>query len=598
MQKAEDILNIYQDRGARGLPLEGAYRQLFKPSLYLRAYGRIYRNDGAMTRGTTPETVDGMSLDKINDIIEALRSERYRWTPVRRTHIPKPKSPGKTRPLGIPTWSDKLLQEVMRSILEAYYEPQFSDHSHGFRPDRGCHTALTQIALVWRGTKWFIEGDIKGCFDNIDHPILLSALRDKIHDNRFLRLVESLLQAGYLENWRYNPTMSGTPQGGIISPILSNIYLNRLDRWVEETLLPAHNHERERKRSPEYVAIQGKLARSRAKGDHEATHELRKQLQRLPSRDPDDPDYRRLRYLRYADDFLLGFVGPKAEAEEIKAKLTMFLRDELKLELSAEKTLITHATQERARFLGYEIHARHADAKHDRRGQRSINGSIGLRIPAEVIDERCKLYMKEGKPIHRTELVNDDDYSIVTQYQGEYRGYVQYYLLAENVAWLRKLRWIMEGSLLRTLANKHKSSVQKIARKYKAKRETEHGPRTCIVVQRERPGKKPLTAHFGGIPLVRKRAAILEDRPTTRYQPARTEVVKRLLAQSCELCEATTDIQVHHVRRLSDLQKRGRKEKPFWVIMLATRKRKTLVLCGRCHRDLHAGRLQRNPDGE
>src|SRR6266849_9619079 len=212
MQNAADVLNAIRERGERGSPLEDVYRQLYKPDLYVRAYGRIYRNAGAMTRGTTRETVDGMSLEKIDNIIEALHFERYRWTPVRRIEIPKPKQPGKTRPLGIPTWSDKLLQEVMRSLLEAYYEPQFSDYSHGFRPERGCHTALTTVQRVWTGTKWFIEGDIRGCFDNIDHTILLSILGETIHDNRFLGLAASLLQAGYLENWDYKPTSSGTPQ--------------------------------------------------------------------------------------------------------------------------------------------------------------------------------------------------------------------------------------------------------------------------------------------------------------------------------------------------------------------------------------------------
>jgi group II intron reverse transcriptase/maturase len=216
MRDAETTLAIIRERGKEGLLLEDVYRRLYNPDLYLRAYGRIYRNAGAMTEGTTDETVDGMSQRKIEDTIELLRNERYRWTPVRRVLIPKKN--GKTRPLGIPTWSDKLLQEVMRSILEAYYEPQFSTHSHGFRPERGCHTALREIFCTWSGTVWFIEGDIKGCFDNIDHSILLSILRERIHDNRFLNLVTNLLKAGYLEQWTYRPTLSGTPQGGIVAP--------------------------------------------------------------------------------------------------------------------------------------------------------------------------------------------------------------------------------------------------------------------------------------------------------------------------------------------------------------------------------------------
>jgi group II intron reverse transcriptase/maturase len=216
MRKAEAVLDIIRNRGSKGLHLEDVYRQLFNPALYLEAYARIYRNDGAMTRGVTRETVDGMSPRKIETIIDLVRQERFRWTPVRRTYIPK--SNGKKRPLGIPTWSDKLLQEVMRRLLDAYYEPQFSDLSYGFRPGRGCHTALYRIYKSWKGVKWFIEGDIKGCFDNIDHEVLLSILHEKVHDGRFIELIRGLLQAGYLDKWDYRPTWSGTPQGGVIAP--------------------------------------------------------------------------------------------------------------------------------------------------------------------------------------------------------------------------------------------------------------------------------------------------------------------------------------------------------------------------------------------
>ncbi len=215
MQNAETVLDVLRERGRRGLPLDRLYRQLFNPQLYLLAYGRLYSNKGAMTPGATGETVDGMSLRKIEVIIEALRDERYRWSPVKRIHIPKKN--GKTRPLGLPPWSDKLVGEVVRLLLEAYYEPTFSDLSHGFRPGRGCHTALRHVADTWTGTTWFIEGDVADCFGSFDHQIMLSTLAQRIHDGRFLRLMRNMLEAGYLEDWVWNATLSGVPQGSLCS---------------------------------------------------------------------------------------------------------------------------------------------------------------------------------------------------------------------------------------------------------------------------------------------------------------------------------------------------------------------------------------------
>jgi group II intron reverse transcriptase/maturase len=294
-----------------------------------------------MTPGADAETADGMTLAKIGRIIDALRHERYRFKPVKRVYIPK--KDGKQRPLGLPSWSDKLVGEVVRLLLEAYYEPQFSDHSHGYRPGRGCHTALREVAVTWTGTTWFIEGDISRCFDELDHRVMLETLGEKIHDNRFLRLVSQMLRAGYLEDWVWNATLSGAPQGGVLSPCLSNIYLDRLDKFVETVLMPGYTRGVRRRRSAAYNRVKSATARARSSGDPAAVRALRKQLHSLPSADPVDPGYRRLRYVRYADDILLGFAGPRAEAEEIKRRLAQFLREELKLELSEHKTLITHA---------------------------------------------------------------------------------------------------------------------------------------------------------------------------------------------------------------------------------------------------------------
>ncbi len=395
MRSSEKVLGILRDRGKRGVPVDDLYRQLYNPSLYLRAYGRIYANDGAMTPGSTPESADAMSLAKIFKIIDDLRHERYRWTPVRRTHVKKKN--GTLRPLGLPTWSDKLLQEVIRSLLEAYYEPQFSEASHGFRPQRGCHTALSQIQHTWKGTHWFIEGDIKACFEQLDHQVLLKILAEKIHDNRFLRLIKHLLQAGYLEEWRYHTTLSGAPQGGIVSPILSNIYLDQLDHFIETTLIPQYTRGLKRKENPAYSRYKYQIAMARKKGEHRQAHKLLRMAQQLPSRDPNDPSYRRLRYIRYADDMLLGFSGTRAEAVQIKHQLATYLRETLRLELSQEKTLITHARTQAARFLSYDIGAQHCNEKLAGDGYRHVNATIGLRVPKDVVKKKISLYQRGGK---------------------------------------------------------------------------------------------------------------------------------------------------------------------------------------------------------
>jgi group II intron reverse transcriptase/maturase len=578
MQNAETVLGVLRERGRRGLPCNELYRQLFNPHLYLVAYGRLYSNHGAMTPGVDGETVDGMSRAKIGRIIDAMRHERYRFRPARRVYIPKKN--GKLRPLAVATWSGKLVSELVRLLLEAYYEPTFSDRSHGFRPGRGCHTALSEVAATWTGTTWFIEADIAQCFDRLDHGVMLEALGEKIHDNRFLRLIRNMLQAGYLEDWQWNATFSGAPQGGVASPVLSNVYLDRLDKFVETELIPQYTRGKKRRLHPAYKEVINALKRAWYRGDRAAVRKLRQQQRSLPSRDPYDPDYRRLRYVRYADDQLLGYAGPKAEAEQIKQRLARFLRDDLKLELSEEKTLITHARTGAARFLGYEIIAQHAAER------RNVNGVIGLRVPTDVINAKCAPYRKLGKPEARTRLVNEDDHAIVATFGAEYRGLVNYYLLAGDVSRLNRVRWVMETSLLKTLACKHHSTVSKMAARYKTTIDTPYGPRTCLQARVERTGRNPLTATFGGIPLKRQRHAVVIDRKPPPGVIRRSELVQRLRAGRCEMCAHTGEVEAHHVGKLAHLSRPGQPQPP-WAALMARRRRKTLVVCVACHDAIH-----------
>ena len=587
MRTAQTILTVIQTRGNQKLPLEKLYKMLFNKELYLIAYSRLYANKGAMTKGVTEETVDGMSIKKIDKLIDDIRHERYKWSAVRRVHIPKKN--GKTRPLGIPTWSDKLLQEVLRLILEAYYEPQFNGSSHGFRPNRGCHTALSEIQ-TWKGTKWFIEGDISKYFDTINHEVLLQTLSQSIHDNRFIRLISGLLEAGYLEDWKYGKTLSGTPQGGIISPLLANIYLNTFDNWVENVMIPKYNKGKKQKANSEYSRLSRKIEKHTKSGDFKTARKLKIERRNYPSINTQDCNYRRLRYIRYADDFILGFTGSKHEAEEIKAEIGAFLKSELKLDLSEEKTLITHASTESARFLGYDVKVQMANDYIDPTGRRGVNGVIGLFVPSSVIDKKCVEYMKNGKTIHRGKLLHDDDFSIVRTYQSEYSGVVQYYILAQNVSWLSRLFWIMQGSLLKTLACKNRSSMMKMKNKYASETTDSKTGKTlkCLKVVIERENKKPLVAQFGGISLSHQKHAVIDDTPY-KVWGGRTELVKRLLADTCEICGSSEDVAVHHIRKLADLKTKGKKEKPIWVQMMATRRRKTLVVCQNCHVAIHNG---------
>jgi len=299
--------------------------------------------------------------------------------------------------------------------------------------------------------------------------------------------------------------------------------------------------------------------------------------------------------VRYADDFVLGFIGTRAEAEKIKDQLKKFLADTLRLELSEEKTLITHAITEHARFLGYELSAMHADTKITN-GRRSVNGGIKLRMPLSFLTAHGDLFGTWEHPTHRSELINDSDFDIIVKYQSQLRGYYEYYALAENVCSLHKLKRIMEVSLLKTLAGKHKSSVQKMVDKYKTTHRGPDGPRKCIELVIERPDKKPLIARFGGIALKRNHKAVLKDEPQIIFNQ-RNELIQRLLADECEACGSTQNVEVHHIRKMADVQKSGRKEKPDWVILMSARRRKTLVLCRKCHDDVHAGRpLRTRPD--
>jgi len=588
---------IHTDRGRRNLKLERVYRELYDLDRFMQAYAKLYRNDGAMTPGVTSETVDGMSVDKMKTIILSLQDGSFEWTPTKRVYIPKKN--GKKRPLGLPTWTDKLVQEVIRSILEPYFEAKFRDSSHGFRPGRGCHTALADCKKRFKGANWFIEGDIKGCFDNIDHDVLLNILRESITDERFLRLISGMLKAGYLEDWTKHETHSGTPQGGVISPLLANVYMHKLDEFVENVLRPRYTRGKNRRTSPAYNRLAKAMLKAKQDGNAELWKRLKLEQRSIPVALHEDTQFRRLSYVRYADDFILSYCGPKAEAEDIKSQIKAFLRNTLKLELSEEKTLITHA-KDTARFLGYDITIMKDDGQmataENRFGtfrKRSINGLVKLTVPWDKIEGKCQEFRHDGKARKRMDQMANEDFSIVAWYGIVFRGIAEYYCMAHDRAHkLAKLKYVMQTSMLKTLAAKHKTSVNVMARKYRVEAYDAASDKMLRAyrVKVERPGKRPLFAQFGGFSLKRQDKEI-NDQPSRNRNSKHTEILERLLADQCENCGSRDGCQVHHVKRISNLVKW--KDRPDWADLMVIRSRKTLVLCRGCHSDLHAGRFVR-----
>ncbi len=599
MQTTNQILQAIRKLGVQRTPLTRVYRCLFNENLYLTAYSKIYSNQGAVTPGTEDDTMDGMSLPRIRNLIELLRCERFQPRPSRRTSVPK-KSGGR-RPLGIPNGSEKLVQEVLRLLLEAYYEPRFRDSSHGFRPERGCHTALKHLKQTFTGATWFIEGDIKGCFDNIDHTVLLNILKRDIQDGRVIALIERFLKAGYVEEWDYHQTYSGTPQGGILSPLLSNIYLHELDRYIEDELIPQYTRGKRRTVHLQYKRISNRIEKARKRGDLETAKRLEQDRRQFPSQDTHDPNYRRLQYCRYADDFILGFIGPKSEAEAIKAKIGAFLRDKLHLEMHDQKTLITHARTQHARFLGYAISIRQSNSKLSQREQtttytRSVNGAIRLGLPWGLAEERAKVYQNNGKVVSERRLVDSSVPHIIHTYQLRFRGLVQYYQYAVDVHELSRLKYAMEIALVKTLAHKLRVSVRKVYRRFHGTLEVEGKQYKTLKVEVDT-GKDIRTYHWGAIPL--KTTKVFQeplndnrhDFEYFQFVEMRSEIVTRLRANQCEICGVSKECEVHHVRKLSDLKKRwqGRPEKPAWVKKMIALRRKTLVVCPICHRKIHNG---------
>ncbi len=596
------LINLTKHSNDKDYKYERLYRLLYNEEMYLVAYQNIYSNEGNLTKGTDNQTIDGMSLKRIEKIINTLKDESYQPKPSRRTY--REKKNGKMRPLGIPSFDDKLLQEVIRMILEAIYEEYFEDTSHGFRPKKSCHTALDKIQKTFTGVKWFIEGDIKGFFDNINHNKMIEILRDRINDERFLRLIRKFLNAGYMENWKFFNTYSGTPQGGIISPILANIYLDKFDKYIKEYI---ETFDKGKKRKPTYEyrknATELEKIRKILKNtiDQNEKNELIKKIRQLekdrvfiPYGEAMDKNYSRLKYVRYADDWLCGVIGSKEDCEKIIRDIKIFLYQKLNLELSEEKTLITNA-QDKARFLSYDIYVRRNNlTKRDKSGRlvRNYTGRIVLEVSAETMKKRLlnygamKLTYHNGKeiwkPTARYHLKDCDDLEILERYNSEIRGFYNYYCIANNSSIINSFKYIMEYSMYKTYATKYRTTKSKIIKKYRINKDfgikykNAKGDEKIRLFYNEGFKRKKEVSYFE-----------VDKVPNGARYFSSTSLIDRLKAGKCENCgKENTKIEIHHVRKLKDL-----KGKDYWETLIISRKRKTLALCLECHKKLHNGKL-------
>ena len=569
---------------------------MYKEDVYILAYERIKSAPGNMTPGSDDTTIDGISMKMIHTIIQEMRTEQFQFKPVRTVYIPK--ANGKKRKLGIPSTRDKIVQEVIRLILEGIYDSPngayFHETSHGFRPNRSCHTALREIRGKWPAINWFLEGDIQSCFDAIDHGVLVTLLRKKIRDERFLNLIWKLLRAGYLDlqEARQN-SLTGTPQGGLASPILANVYLHELDEKVEEIRLRLERGGKRKHRNPLHRKLSGQKERLVKKGATrtKAFRELIRQIRSIPAVDVNDPNFIRIKYLRYADDWLIGICGPRTLAVQVKEELKTFLGQHLKLTLSEEKTQITHARKEQARFLGTRLAIgregiQRVVTTHNGSGRPIKRRSTGSEIvmTAPKSDLIKKLHTKgfctaNGQPTTKLGWIYLDADQIVALYSGINRGIQNYYRFADNFGHLGQIQYILKFSLAKTLAAKYKCSVRQVFQRF--------GKIPAIIVK-AKDGKRDRHIVFYCNSNWKKQRNGFQIGPATvdLFQWSISMRSRSKLGMPCCICNSSEQVEMHHVRHI---RKMGEKKPGGINALLRSLNRKQLPVCIPCHQKIHRG---------
>lgn len=545
------------------------------------AYNNIKSKSGVNTPGSDKETLDGLTENWFINIQKEINTGGFKFKPSRRIDIPK--TNGKIRTLGIPSPRDKIIQEAMKLVLEAIYEPTFLECSHGFRPGKGCHTAINYLKMKNGERKWFIEGDISKCFDTFDQKLLVNFLLKRIKDQVFMDLIHKALKAGYIDfNNIFHNTEIGTPQGSIISPILCNIYLHKFDEWVMNYIKSFDKGTR-RKANPEHHKIVRKL-----KGTElaKANKELRKK--KIPVTQPNDKTYKRLSYVRYADDFLIGVIGSYQDCTKIKIDINEFLKTNLNLNLNLEKTSITNASKNRAKFLGFEIHITPINkrvilVRDNKEGvpikvQQTSRPQISAPVSkiVEKLKERNYCRGNNNNPTRVGRLIHSTNSQIVNHFRVLWLGIANYYSICSNFAALNQVYYILLYSCVLTLASKLRlKTKRKVLKKFgkNIKIKNEKGKILAYFPSWEKPelNRKTWMETISPVNLIDKLSKFTYRTIDQFNEP-------------CKLCGAIENIEMHHIKHL-----RKNKNKDYLTQTMININRKQVPLCKNCHIKIHKG---------
>nr|QWK44264.1 hypothetical protein [Hedophyllum nigripes] len=534
------------------------------------AYIKIKSKPGNMTKGVDGKTLDGVNVDWLKSLSRDVGSGSYKPLPSRRVLIPKPQ--GGERPLGIPSPRDKVVQESIRTVLQAIYEPSFIACSHGFRPGRSCHTALKEVKLTFANTTWFIEGDIEKCFDSIDHRVLSTLLERRIKDKGFMDLYWKMVKVGYMSFGKINQPDKGTPQGSVVSPLLSNIYLHELDNWMTRRKESFDKGTR-RKANPVYTKY------VRVAGGASGARRLN-----IPSVDPLDPNFKRLRYVRYADDFLIGIIGSKTDGICLIKELKEFLYDTLKLDLNLTKTKLTHTMSEKAYFLGTWVKIIPVSGfqiKKNKSGKITrVSSRPQLRVPLKLLVDRLEhkgfLSAKSHTPTRQGWLVAFTPYQIVDYYNRVYMGLANYYSFADDYSLLQRIHYILKTSCVLTLAGKLKlGTKKKVYSKFGTNIIIKEKEKVVGIFRPYVP-HKPRFNHSVYDPMKSMEA----------YFSFRTKAYV-LQSKNCCICGSSENIELHHVRHLRKMGNVANSD--YLLRQMSTINRKQIPVCKACHISIHKG---------